>query len=138
MTPHQDTTDQYSFILAPSKIAGIGVHTTHKIKKGTYLTLFTTDVVRLIPYDSPELNSPLIKNFCIWYCVEAENGYSCPTDFRHMDIGWFLNHSKHPNAYHDDYKYYALNDIEEGAEILIDYETLSELPQSLKPITIKK
>ena len=50
----------------------------------------------------------------------------CPRDFACMELGWYLNHSKNPNAYHNDYEFYALTDIKVGQEILIDYNSLEE------------
>lgn len=136
MTHDIHSTDQYSFKIAPSKIAGVGVFAVHFIKKGTALTLFLHEDVRLIPYNSPELLSPDVKNFCTWHCIEEKEGYSCPVDFRSMDVGWYLNHSENPNAYHKGYEYFALNDIEQGEEIVIDYETLSDVPQILKTTSL--
>jgi len=48
-----------------------------------------------------------------------------------MEFGWFLNHSKKPNAYHKNYEYYALNNIKAGEEITVDYNTLEE-PENAK------
>jgi SET domain-containing protein len=47
-----------------------------------------------------------------------------------MEVGWFLNHSDKPNAYHENYEYYALRDIKEGEEITIDYNSLEESEES--------
>ena len=55
----------------------------------------------------------------------------CPKDFGCMEIGWYLNHSKTPNAYHRNYEYYALRDIKTGEEITVDYNTLEE-PEEAK------
>lgn len=132
-----EKTNEFSFLLAPSPVAGIGVFATHEIKKDTELRLFVNEEPRFIPYDSILLEVPMVKNFCVWYCVEDTNGYYCPQDFGAMDIGWYLNHSKDPNAYHKDFTFYALRKIEQGEEILIDYETLSEEPFLLKPIKLR-
>lgn len=119
-------TSEFSFVLAPSKIHGIGVFATHNIKKGTKLRLFSEEDPRYISIDSPLLNSPLKKKFCETYCVKDADGYYCPLDFGKKEIGWHLNHSKVANAYHIEYIYYALKDIDEGEEITIDYGTLNE------------
>lgn len=132
-----EETNEFSFMLAPSPIAGVGVFATHQIKKDTQLCLFSDEDSRFIPYDSPLLEVPMAKKFCDWYCVEDTDGYYCPQDFGKMEIGWYLNHSKEPNAYHKDYTFYALRNIEQGEEILVDYEALSEEALMLKPMKLK-
>ncbi len=123
--PLSETTE-FSFVLAPSQIHGIGVFATHSIKKGAKLRLFSDETPRYISRNSEDFKSPLIKKFCEWYCVEDEGGFFCSLDFGQMAVGWYLNHSKTPNAHHIEYIYYALKDINEGDEILIDYDTLEE------------
>ena len=112
-------TDEFSFILAPSKIHGIGVFATQSIKKGIKLRLFpNSDKVRLFKKIGRH------KDFLDRYCVESKEGYHGPADFGRMSIGWYLNHSKHPNAAHKNYHYISVKDIKQGDEITIDYETL--------------
>lgn len=119
----KDKTTEFSFILKPSE-NGIGVFAAHDIKAGTYLRFFggeteSTDVsVVRKKEDVPE--------FFRQYCVDRGDTLRCPRDFGCMEIGWHLNHSKAPNAYHHNYDYYALRDIKAGEEILIDYNTLEE------------
>ena len=60
-----------------------------------------------------------------------EDHLVCPKDFGCMSVGWYINHSKTPNAYHHDYDYYALSDIKEGEEITVDYNILGE-PEEFK------
>jgi hypothetical protein len=60
------------------------------------------------------------------YCIRLGEEIVGPDDFGCMPIGWYLNHSKDPNAAHEDFLYYASRDIRAGEEILIDYETLEE------------
>ena len=124
----KDRTDEFSFLLKPSE-HGIGVFATHDIKAGTYLRLFgeeteATDVsVVRNKKDVPELFSQ--------YCVDRGDALRCPRDFGRMEVGWHLNHSSTPNAYHRNYDYYARRDILAGEEILIDYNSLEE-PEDAK------
>jgi SET domain-containing protein len=119
-------TTEFSFILKPAKY-GIGVFAVHVIEKGTYLRLFGEENVEVSilreKKDVPELFQE--------YCVDRGDMVSCPKDFGCMEVGWYINHSKDPNAYHKDYNYYALRDIKEGEEITIDYNTLEE-PEEAK------
>lgn len=120
-------TTEFSFILKPSE-HGIGVFAAHLIKNGSYLRLFGNEKerehrVRLLKSEGvPELFSQ--------YCVAREGYLSCPLDFGNMPVGWYLNHSKNPNASHRNYDWYAVRDIVEGEEILIDYKSLEEPNES--------
>ena len=124
----QDKTTEFSFILKPAE-HGIGVFAFHDIKAETYLRLFggeteTTDALVL-------RNKENIPEFFEQYCIDRSKTLICPRDFGCMEIGWHLNHSKTPNAYHRNYKFYALRDIKLGEEITIDYNTLEE-PEEAK------
>jgi len=112
-------TDELSFLLRPSKIAGVGVIITHPVKKGTFLALFVEDDVRRVPRSEMAKN-PQLHAFCVTYGIERREYVCVPKNFSYMEVGWFLNHSKTPNAEHDG-KWIALRDIEAGEEITIDY-----------------
>lgn len=125
-------TDEFSFMVAPSHVQGVGVFATHDIAKNTELYVFTDEQSRFIAYDSELIKSPLVKSYCEWYCVDNGDGYFCPADFGKMEIGWYLNHSENPNAYQKDYIYYSTRDIKKGEEITIDYGTLGNNKQKIK------
>jgi hypothetical protein len=118
MKPKLKTTEM-SFVLRPSAVHGIGVFAVHTIKKNTLLRLFARDDKVRYLKSSTRLKAMLM------YCVPNGDGYyACPADFGRMSVGWHLNHSDTPNAYHKNYTYYAGRDIRAGEEITIDYETL--------------
>ena len=117
-------TTEFSFVLKPAKY-GVGVFAAHDISKGTHLRLFgdqeTIDLRSLIrkPEDVPKIFRD--------YCIDKGSELICPLDFGQMHVGWYLNHSKTPDAIPDpDYKWYAKQDIKAGEEITIDYNTLNE------------
>jgi hypothetical protein len=117
-------TNELSFILRPSPHDGVGVFCTHGIQKGTKLRLFPGPEQRFVPHEKPGTNT-LLEKFCRWYGLEDSRGFHVPHDFGCMEIGWYLNHSGSPNAYHEEnYDYVASRDIRAGEEITIDYETL--------------
>jgi len=125
----KNVTNEFSFILKPSKF-GVGVFVVHDISKGTYLRLFGDESKvenRSCIRDTKDVPG-LFKD----YCVNRENGLMCPRDFGNMPVGWYLNHSKNPNAFHKNYDWYALRDIEAGEEILIDYNSLEEPEEEKK------
>ena len=120
---NKNSTNEFSFILKPSKF-GIGVFATHDIAKDTFLRLFGGEgeaehnVRILSKKDVPELFQE--------YPLHRGDKLVCPNDFGAMPVGWYLNHSKTPNATHKDYKWYASLDIKAGEEIFIDYNSLGE------------
>ena len=113
----KEKTTEYSFMLKPSQIEGVGVFAVHGIAKGTSLCIFRDAGarVRTVPADFKK------------YCLNLKNGLLAPSDFGQMAVGWYLNHSFTPNAYQDQYQYFAARDIEAGEEITINYRTLNEV-----------
>lgn len=128
----KNKTTEFSFILKPSE-HGVGVFAAHNIEKDTYLRLFNEERVEVSILRRKEDVPETFKD----YCVDKGDMMLCPKDFGCMEVGWYINHSKAPNAYHDNYSYYALRDIKEGEEITIDYNTLGE-PEGSKAEYYKK
>jgi SET domain-containing protein len=119
----QNKTTEFAFVLKNSE-HGTGVFAVHDIKAGTYLRLFgdenNPDDVSVVrkKEDVPE--------FFRSYCVDRGGTMECPRDFGCMEVGWFINYSKTPNAYVRDNEFYALRDIKAEDEITIDYNILEE------------
>ncbi len=115
--PFQEKTTEYSFMLKPSQIEGVGVFAVHGIAKGTSLYMFRDAgaMMRTVPVDFKK------------YCLNLKNGVLAPSDCGQMAVGWYLNHSVTPNAYQERYQYFAARDIEAGEEITINYRTLNEV-----------
>lgn len=118
-------TNEFSFVLKNSQY-GVGVFATHDIKANTHLRLFgdsnlsdqSENIIRNIE------DVPLrFRDYCIY---RDDKTLFTPKDFGRLETGWYLNHSKNPNATHYGYEYYALRDICAGEEITIDYNTLNE------------
>ena len=142
---------EFSFVLKPSLLGGIGVFATHDIPSGTVLFNQKIDhAVRVLKIK--EVPTDLIK-----YCVYiSDEECLCPERFDRMEIGWYLNHSDAPNVakkditkndvvkdiqdfYNNRKKHilYAIKDIKAGDEVLIDYNELNE-PEHLKEDYFKK
>ncbi len=116
---------EFSFVLKPSAIGGIGVFATHDISTGTRILSSSFSPRRMKIKDIP---SDFLK-YCIY--INDEDCF-CPERFDRMEIGWFLNHSFEPNIEKKGENYIiAIRDITAGEEILIDYNQLSE-PEHLK------
>lgn len=123
---------EFSFILKPSLLSGIGVFATHDIPAGTILcgTGLTTRTMKI-----KDIPADFVK-FCIF--IDDENCF-VPKRFDHMEIGWFINHSNTPNIATSGIKSQlcAITNIKAGDEILIDYNQLGE-PEHLKEDFYKK
>lgn len=127
---------EFSFILKPSPLGGIGIFATHDIPAGT--------LVFNAPYKLRIVKIKDIPEVFLQYCIYI-NDEEClaPERFDCMGIGWYTNHSAIPNIakkgpikdengnYDPDTEVYAIRDIKAGEEILIDYNSFDE-PEHLK------
>jgi len=120
------STTQFSFILKPSE-HGVGVFAVHAIAKGTELRLFAGKGKEDDKIWKKEEVPKLFQD----YCIEKKDHLVGPQDFGCMSLGWYVNHSKNPNAALRSEQFYAIRDILEGEEILIDYNSLGE-PEEAK------
>lgn len=118
--------DEFSFMVLPSVIHGVGVFATRNISKGTKLMItpdeYTTRVMR--QEDIP----PAFTRYCT--AIE-DKVYRCPEHFNMMPLECYWNHSEHPNVHMRIDGYYALQDIQEGQELLFNYHELNE-PEHMK------
>jgi hypothetical protein len=136
---HQQTQSawsEFSFVIKPSPLGGVGVFATHDIPAG--IVLFNCDFTlrTLFIKDVPQE----LINYCIYLNDEE---CLCPERFDRMEIGWYINHSSNSNiakkeeltddVAHDLKKrnVYTIKNIKAGEEILIDYNYLKE-PEHLK------
>lgn len=128
---------EFSFVLKPSPIAGIGVFAIHDIPKGAIVLTTEFRIRSLKTKDVPKE----LLHYCVYLNDEECLG---PEHFDRMEIGWFINHSKTPNIARDFVEYateelnsfkarpfIAIQDIKAGDEITVDYNYLAE-PEALK------
>ncbi|MBX9830455.1 SET domain-containing protein [Candidatus Babeliales bacterium] len=131
---------EFSFMLKPSSLGGVGVFAVHDIPAGTLLFNKNFELRTMKIADVPEA----LRRYCIY---TSDTECLCPERFDRMEIGWYINHSDTPNiakkiddqnpdlpASVDSIKartVYAIKDIKSGDEILIDYNYLNE-PEHLK------
>lgn len=136
---------EFSFVLKPSPLGGVGVFATHDIPTGTLL--FNQEInhtIRMLKIKDVPLEA---LKFCIFVNDEE---CLCPERFDRLEIGWYINHSDAPNVAQlhrtkfdvvksvedlyrnrEKYRFYAIKDIKEGDEIVINYNELNE-PEHLK------
>ena len=121
-----DKTDQFSFVLRPSKIQGIGVFATHLIKPGTKLRLFSRgEQTKWVKRTSDHFN-----HYFRHFCCENDGRISAPGDFGRMSVGWYLNHSDRPNTYAIRYIFFAKRQIRPDEELTVNYGDLEWEPPS--------
>ncbi len=121
---------EFSCILKPSPLGGIGVFATHDSAAGTpLLRPEHCSTVRTLKIKDVPLE---FLKYCVFISLEECTG---PRHFDHMEIGWYLNHSATPNIAAEGsagyYAFKAIRDIQAGEEILLDYNELGE-PEALK------
>lgn len=115
--------------LGVSKIHGVGVFAIKKIKKGQLV--FEGDDGDLVWVRKGAVSrlSPTVRQLYEDFCVEKEGKYGCPKNFDLLTVAWYLNHSTRPNVRSDDeYRFFAIRDINPGEELTADYRTYSEGP----------
>lgn len=122
---------EFSAILKPSPIEGVGVFAAHDIKAGT--KLFTVEYPEVEAHIS-EVPSPFLK-----FCPFVDNDHVLrPERFDTIGIVWFINHSFNPNIILDaEGDFSAARDILQGEELLKDYNILEE-PEHLKEPFFRK
>jgi SET domain-containing protein len=115
---------EFSSVLKPSSLGGIGVFATHDIKAGVQVLSgkFSKRKAK-----TKEIPAEFLK-YCMF--IDDEECWR-PERFDKMEIGWFLNHSDHPNIAKGANDLFAVRDIKAGEEILIDYNQFDE-PDHLK------
>lgn len=115
---------EFSAVLKPSPISGIGVFATHDIPQGT-------KILNHLEYREYDLKSlpPELRKYCQFLSEDTALG---PERFDRMEVDWFLNHSFDPNVaeVREDY-WIAVKEIKAGDELLMDYTQLNE-PEHLK------
>lgn len=123
--------NEFTFILKPSSIGGIGVFTTHDLPEGVHVFTGKHQTRTCKIKDIP----PAFIKYCIFI---NDHECLCPERFDRMEIGWFLNHSHKPNITKKPDGYVVTTrDIHAGEEILMDYNELNE-PEYLKEDYYKK
>ena len=116
-------TNDKSFRLNTSTItgAGVGVFALHNIDSNVWLALKPKERVGV------DVKKEDVPKELLDYCIENADGtYACPTEFNHMHIVWYLNHSDEPNAEQREDGYYSVKPITGGEEITIDYNQFHE------------
>lgn len=118
---------EFSFVLKPSKLGGIGVFAAHDLPK---------DIEVLSgEYKPRTLKIKNVPPHLLIYCIYLnEEECLCPERFDRMDIGWYLNHSETPNLVRKsatEYDLFTLREIKAGEEVLVNYNQLNE-PENLK------
>ena len=106
-------------ILKPSGTHGVGVFTTKAIPFGARLALFAPTDWRLVRDPKGEELA-----LCRRFGVQEGDAFHCPKRWDRMSIGWYLNHSIHPNVRIVGMAARASRAIRAREELTVDYGTL--------------
>jgi hypothetical protein len=116
---------EFTFILKPSAIAGIGVFATHDLPAGIRIFSEASAARKMKISDVPSA----FINYCP---MVNDQECVCPEQFDRMEIRWYLNHSYQPNIKKiAEGHFVTMREIQAGEEILIDYNQFNE-PEHLK------
>lgn len=118
-------------MLKPSPVHGIGVFAIRDIPKGCR-NIFSTGVGDWIKISIKEVEAlpTHSRNLIETYCLYDEENYFVPDyGFKLMDLVLYLNHSNEPNliSVNEGEYFEALRDIEEGEELLVNYEKIVDV-----------
>jgi hypothetical protein len=111
--------------LKPSKVCeGVGVFALRKIPEKTVLFAdITPDVDFFLLNDLEKVHSSVIK-YLHSLCNADRKGIYLSRTINNINLSYYVNHSDNPNTVHDRKidKFITLRVIEEGEEILCQYE----------------
>jgi SET domain-containing protein len=122
-----DYISEYSFILKPSNIAGVGVFAVHGIRKGIVLY---KDWMTGWPRNLKIKNIPKeFQKFCV--CKNTTECF-CPERFDQQLIWLYANHSFQPNftIRKTDRAFVTLRDIEPDEELVYNYNDYEEAEEA--------
>ena len=129
-TPHDGV---YARIVL-SKVHGVGAIAIRDIPKGTLIfrgeieriTWVSRAWVRRLPTE--------IRRLYEDFGMLDGGKIGVPPHLNNLSVGWYLNHSDHPNAEAgDDGRFRALRRIRKGEELTADYRTFSEESLQFRP-----
>ncbi len=118
--------------LGPSRIEGVGCFSDVRIKKGSFVRVWSPEDTRWVPLKKAHA-SPHKKLFQR-FGIRTAGGYWAPINFLRISVGWYMNHSETPNLQSDDgdVTYYAIRDIEPGEEVTMDYRRMDDTLDNLR------
>ena len=97
-----------------------------------FVTIFlfvgdASPTVRIPVADVQQVQDPDIRQMYLDFCPVVFGMHVCPADFNQLTMGWYLNHSEHPNvAATDGLQFRTCEHIAAGSELTADYTTYSE------------
>lgn len=114
--------------IRPSGERGVGVFAVRDIGEGVdpFPGAWHGEYVEVSPEDLKTLPAG-VQKMVRDYCIFQEPVWLVPeVGFNRLDISFFINHSNTPNVATDDgERFYALRNIAEGEELLVNYNTYS-------------
>ncbi len=112
--------------LKSSRIHGVGVFAIRDIPKGANICADDNSKMIWIKASHVKGMSDDMRKLYSDFGVLKNGKYGCPKSFNMLTVGWYINHSKHPNVKADkEYNFYSTRRIKKGEELTADYDTYS-------------
>jgi hypothetical protein len=121
--PHRNL---YTRLQASSN--GVGVFAIRDIPEGTVLFLGDVGATVRVPIGEVEsIEDQEVRRMYFDFCPLVDGAFVCPADFNQLTMGWYTNHSDHPNVNVDEELRFSTHRLVlKGEEITTDYTRYSE------------
>ena len=117
-----------------SRIHGVGVLAIRDIPKGIDPFLGDSDHVVWVRRDMVRRLPPALRRLYTDFAMFWGERLGVPRTLNMLSVGWYLNHSDHPNVEADeDGRFYSLRRIRRGEELTADYRTFSDDRLTFRP-----
>jgi SET domain-containing protein len=121
-----------------SRIHGVGVLAIRDIPRGTRLFRGEDERVVWVRLTRIRRLPVELRRLYTDFGMAWGQRIGVPQTLNMLSVGWYLNHSEHPNVEADDAgRFRTLRRIEQGDELTADYRTFADEPLPFEPATIR-
>jgi len=122
--------------IGPSDIHGVGVLAIRDIPAGTRLFRGEDERVVWVSRAAVSRMPRRLRQLYEDFGMLCGDRLGVPRTFNMLSVGWYLNHSEHPNVEaDDDGRFHTLRSIKQGEELTADYRTFADEPLPFEPAT---
>ncbi len=117
-----------------SRIHGVGVLAIRDIPAGVRVFRGEDERVVWVPRARVKQLAPALRQLYEDFGMLWGDRIGVPATFNRLSVGWYLNHSDHPNVEADDGgRFVSLRRIRRGEELTADYTTFADEPLPFRP-----
>jgi SET domain-containing protein len=122
-----------------SRVHGVGVIAVRDIPRGTYMFGGEDERVRWVSRAAVRRLPPAVRALYEDFGMVWGRRLGVPTSLNRLSVGWYVNHSSHPNIEaDDDGRFFALRRIRTGEELTADYRTFADEPLPFRPRSTRR